>query len=97
MTLIAEDLARVPYRVFQKHIRSALSAEAQKYEARLVDQLLKDKQGTVQGLDETLAQLQKGCISKVIVARGLDRTIKQCTKCGLVSSAADLAVPRVRR
>lgn len=89
VTLLAEDLARVPHDVLQTHISSAISAQGEQYAERLVDRLLKDESDVVLGLDETLAQLQKGCISKVIVARGLDRTIKQCTKCGLVNGAAD--------
>jgi Bacterial archaeo-eukaryotic release factor family 10 len=93
VTLVTEDLARVPSSVFQKHIGSAILAQARQYATRLVDQLLKDKHGTVLGLDETLAQLQNGRISTVIVARGLDRTMKQCMNCGLVNSSADLACP----
>ena len=93
VTLVAEDLARVPHGVFQKHISSVISAQARQYAARLVDQLLKDEHGTVLGLDETLAQLQNGRINTVIVARGLDRTMKQCVNCGLVNSSADPVCP----
>ena len=89
VTLVAEDLARVPKGVFQKRISSAIAAQAQLYSARLADHLLEGEHGTVLGLDETLAQLQDGRISTVIAARGFDKTIKQCTKCGLVSGSAD--------
>ena len=91
--LIAEDLARAPKGVFKKRIGSAIAARAQLHPVSLVDQLLKAEHGTVLGLDETLAQLQNGCISKVIVARGFDKTIKQCTKCGLVNNSADPVCP----
>lgn len=93
VTLVAEDLARVPRSAFQKHIGSAILAQARQHAARLVDQLLKNEHGSVLGLDETLSQLQNGRISTVIVARGLDRSMKQCVNCGLVNSSADPVCP----
>jgi len=89
VTLIAEDLARVSARVLQKHISSRVAARSKEYAMRRVGQLLEGSRGAVVGFDETLAQLQNGRISTVIVARGFDKTMKQCVKCGLVNGSAD--------
>jgi hypothetical protein len=93
VVLVAEDLARAPKGIFKKRIGSVIAARAQLYPSSLVDQLLTGEHSTVLGLDETLAQLQNGCISTVIVARGFDKTIKQCAKCGLVNRSADPVCP----
>jgi len=88
--LIAEDLARVPKRVLQAHVDAGIAEGNQKDATHSVEELLKAN-GTVLGLDETLAQLQKGYVSRILMARGLDRDVKRCVKCGLASDAADPA------
>lgn len=86
--LIAEDLARVPKRVLQGHVDAGIAERNEKDAARSVEELLEAK-GTVHGLDETLAQLQRGYVSRILMTRGLERNVKRCVKCGLASDAAD--------
>lgn len=89
VTLIAEDLARVSTSVIQKHIRSVIAARANEDAARRVNRLIEGSRGTVLSLDETLAKLQSGGISTLVVARGFDQAMKQCVKCGLVNRSGD--------
>jgi hypothetical protein len=89
VTLIAEELARVSPGVIQKHIRSVIAARANEDAARRVDRLIEGSRGTVVSVDETLAKLQSGGISTLVVARGFDPSMKQCVKCGLVNRSGD--------
>jgi len=91
--LIAEDLARVSPRVLLRHIGFRMVAQTEENARRRVKQLIEGARGTVAGLDETLAQLQNGRISTVIVARGVDREMKQCVQCGLLNGSADPVCP----
>lgn len=93
VTLFAQDLAQVSVGVLQKHIDSIVMARKEQNEARRVEQLREGARGTVLGLDETLAQLQNGRISSIIVARGFDKDMKRCVKCGLASVSADPVCP----
>lgn len=86
--LVAEDLARVPKRVLQGHVDAGIAQQNEKGAVRSVEELL-EANGRVLGLDETLAQLQKGYISRILMSQGLERKIKRCVKCGLASDAAD--------
>jgi hypothetical protein len=88
--LIAEDLARVPKRVLQTHADRGIAERNGQDAMHSVEELL-GANGKVLGLDETLAQLQKGYVSRILMNRGLDRDIKRCVKCGLASDAADPA------
>ena len=88
--LVAEDLARVPKRVLQEQVDAGIAERNEKAARHSVEELL-EVNGTVLGLDETLAQLQKGCVSRILMTRGLERNVKRCVKCGLASDAADPA------
>jgi len=87
--LLDEDLARVKEGELKKHVEAAISAWEGKHELELVHAAVEEEQGVIAGFDETLAQLQKGRIRKVVLARGLDPILHQCVECGWIDRSAD--------
>jgi len=87
--LLDEDLARVKENELKKHVEAAISAWESRHELELVHGAVEEEQGVVAGFDETLAQLQKGRIRKLVLARGLDPLLHQCVECGWMDRSAD--------
>lgn len=87
--LLDEDLARVKESELKKHVEAAISAWEGKHELELVHAAAEEEQGVIAGFDETLAQLQKGRIRKLVLARGLDPMLHQCVECGWMDRSAD--------
>ncbi len=87
--LFDQDLAGVTVAKLQAIVTPLIAAAANGAMMRRVDDLLNADRGAVLGLDETLAQLQNGTISTLILVHGLDAGLRQCVKCGLTSGAAD--------
>jgi len=89
VTLVAEDLARVPVGTLQEHVSSRITAQAEEAALGRVAQLTEGVRGTITGFDEILAQLQNGRMGKLMMARGFERSLKRCAQCGLADSSAD--------
>jgi hypothetical protein len=93
VVLIEEDLGRV-FSPRLPHVLEPRIAEwKRQHEMELVNTLLGSERGAVLGIDETLAQLQSGGIGRLILARGLDASLRQCAKCGLANRSSDPACP----
>jgi peptide subunit release factor 1 (eRF1) len=65
----------------------------QKHEFEIVSALLGDERKAVMGIDEALAQLQKGKIRTVVVARHLNENLRQCIDCGWADRSSDPRCP----
>jgi len=87
--LLDEDLTRAKKSDLKKHIEAAISAWEGTHELELVHAAIEEEPGVIAGFDETLAQLQKGRIRKVVLARGLDPILHQCVECGWMDRSAD--------
>ena len=87
--LIKQDLARIGLADLQQRLAPRIAACVRQHEQRRVDQLLDSDHRSVIGIDKTLAQLQEGRIGTLVLSRGLDASLRQCVKCGLVSRSAD--------
>jgi hypothetical protein len=46
------------------------------------------------GLDQTLARLQEGRVRELVIARGIDGTVRQCERCGWADRSADPSCAR---
>ncbi len=90
---IVENLARVPPEDLERHLGPRMAEWTWDFAKRRAGQLIEAERGAVTGLDETLAELQKGNIRSVLVVRGFDATLRQCTNCGAVGRSADPACP----
>jgi hypothetical protein len=87
--LLEEDLARIPFAELKAHVASNVERWMAERTERRVSELLNGDGRTVVGLDETLAQLQNGRISTLLMTQAFDADLRQCAKCGLVNRSAD--------
>jgi len=87
--LFDQDLARVAPLELRKHLEPQIADWERKHEAELVTAVTSEERGAVVGFDETLALLQKGKIRTLVLARGLDVTLRQCVQCGWTDRSAD--------
>ena len=93
VVLLEEDLGRVFSPGLLHRLEPRVGEWQRQHEMELVNTLLGSERGAVLGIDETLAQLQGGGIGTLILARGLDASLRQCAKCALISRSADLVCP----
>jgi hypothetical protein len=93
--LIQEDLEHLPVAEFQARIETELQRWEREYERALIDNLLDGSSGAgaVLGVDETLVGLQEGLLRDVVVARGLEIQVSQCTKCGWIDRISEPVCP----
>ncbi len=91
VVLIKEDLARLSSTELQQRLEPEIGDWERKRQSALVNALLSDGLGGVVGIDETLAQIQKGTTRTVIVAKDLDADLRQCSKCGWTDRSSDPA------
>jgi len=90
VVLVPENLRRESPRELLQRLLPSFEAYKQHCELRAVETLQAQAgQGTVTELDETLAQLQEGRISRLAVAQGFDPDLQQCTVCATASRSAD--------
>lgn len=74
----------------KKRLAPVLGRWEREYEAALVDALVGARPPrAVAGLDQSLAQLQKGAVRELVIARGMTGTLRQCLACGLIDRSAD--------
>jgi hypothetical protein len=92
-TLIAEDLARVPSLELQHHLAPKIAEWAIDFAISRIQRLLDGDRETVMGIDETLAQIQNGTVSVVLLARGLEANLRKCVQCGLTNRSGDPVCP----
>src|SRR5690349_15570458 len=87
--LVPEDLGNFSPKELLQRLEPMIVEYEQKRQLAAVTQLLGTDTGTETDLDQTLAQLQNGRVRSVVVSRDFDLDLRQCTKCGLASRAAD--------
>lgn len=88
---IPEDLHGLTIPELRGTIEPRIAEWQSEYESKLVNRLLTDERKAVAGLGETLAQLQRGRIRRILVARGLNGGLRQCIDCGWTDNSADPA------
>jgi hypothetical protein len=89
LCLVPEDLGNFSAKELFQRLEPIIAECEQKRQMAAVTRLLGTDNGAVADLDETLAQLQNGSVRSVVVSRDFDLDLRQCTKCGLASRAAD--------
>lgn len=92
--LIDEDLARASVSRLHVQLAPRIAACLNDTMERRVQDLLKKRRGTVFGVDETLAKLQRGEISSILMVRGLNEALRECVACGCASRTADRVCSR---
>ena len=86
---VHKDLGRVDAGRMQEQIEPEIEKWERAQEAALVDELLGDERGALVGIEETLAQLQKGGIRKLAICRDLDVRVSRCERCGYTDFSSD--------
>jgi len=86
---IPKDLGKLAQRRLLEHVQPAIEAWERERESRLVNGVLTTDRGTVTGIDETLALLQKRRIRELVLSRDLDARLHRCRNCGTVDASAD--------
>lgn len=86
---IAEDLARIAPAKLQGKIGPKIASWMRHYSKARAERLIESTRGSVIGFDETLAELQNGRIGTLLLVRGLDVPLRQCTNCGEINRSAD--------
>lgn len=89
VALIPEDLARVSPVKLHAKILPRIAEWMKRFSEVRAARLIEGERGTVLGFDETLAELQNGRVGALLIVRGLDADLRQCTKCGDVNRSAD--------
>jgi hypothetical protein len=89
--LVQKALPRASASDVQKRLEPVLNRWEREYEVSLVDELISAQhpRRAVTGLDQTLAQLQKGRVRDLIIARGMNGLLRQCLSCGWIDRSAD--------
>jgi release factor family 10 len=90
---VEEDLARIPFHDLQQRLEPKIAKWERDRSSALVNALLGNDRGTVAGIDETLAQIQKGKIRTLVLVRDLDANLSQCVQCGWADRSSDPVCP----
>lgn len=91
--LISEDLGKRSLGDLQEALASKIAEWEHGEETRMVARILEDDRKAVTGTDETLAQLQKGKLRTLVLARPLSASVRQCIECGWMDRSADPVCP----
>ncbi len=91
------DAARLPWPRLQTRLKQEVARLRQKHETDLVGKALDDAQHVVVGIDETVAQIQKGRVGTLLLSDHLNGEIRECPECGLMDRSADPVCPVCRR
>jgi hypothetical protein len=95
VALLPENLAQLAPAALHARIEPVLTRWQRDDEASRVEELLAagpDRVAT--GVDETLARLQGGRVRELVIARGLDGSVRQCERCGWADRSADRSCAR---
>lgn len=89
--VIKGDVNHLRIAELQQRLDPEIRRWKRQHELKLVDRMLSERNGAraVVGMDETLAQLQRGGARALVVVRGLGGRLRQCVKCGWTDRAAD--------
>jgi peptide subunit release factor 1 (eRF1) len=90
---IKEDFGGLPLAALQERLAPVIAAWERQDEAETVKHLLADERKAVVGLDETLAQLQKGKMRTLVLARSVHGNLHECIECGWMDRSADPVCP----
>jgi len=93
---VDQDIAHLTLPELLKHLEPHIAAWEHKHEAELIAALMNGEGAVVAGLDETLAQLQRGKVRTLVVARGLNPVLHRCAVCGWTDRSADSICPICR-
>jgi hypothetical protein len=91
--LFKEDFGGLSSSELQERLEPTIENWEHQQEAALVAELLHSEHGTVVGVDESLAQLQKGRVRTLVLTRDLNLSLRQCVKCGWIDRSADPLCP----
>jgi hypothetical protein len=94
---VEEDLGWMSRAELLQRFQPIVVEREREREMKLIGDLLGTGRGVVVGIDETLAQLQKGTIRTVVIAKGLNTTLLRCGECLWVDRAADRRCPACGR
>jgi hypothetical protein len=86
---IGQDLARIPPAKLRAKLLPKISEWMRRFSEARATRLIESNGGAVVGFDETLAELQKGRIGSLVMVRGLDNALRQCSNCGHIDRSAD--------
>jgi Bacterial archaeo-eukaryotic release factor family 10 len=84
-----QDLAHLTLLEMLKHLEPHIEAWERKHEAELIAAVTNGEGAAVAGLDKTLAQLQRGKVRTLVVARGLNPVLHRCAQCGWTDGSAN--------
>lgn len=87
------DLAHLSVPELLKHLEPHIEAWERKHEAELVAAVTSGEGATVAGMDKTLAQLQRGKVRTLVVARGLNPVLHRCAECGRTEGSGNSLCP----
>jgi peptide subunit release factor 1 (eRF1) len=97
VVLIAEDFGNLSLPELQDRLRPKIAEWQDEWESALVARLFGEQRKAVIGIDETLAQLQKGKVRTVVLAHELKGNLRECIECGWTDRSADPVCPACRR
>jgi len=84
-----QDLAHLTPPELLKHLEPHIEAWERKHEAELIAAVTSGEGAAVAGVDKTLAQLQRGKVHTLVVARGLNPVLHRCVECGWTDRSAN--------
>jgi Bacterial archaeo-eukaryotic release factor family 10 len=90
---VDQDLARVDPSELRRHLEPRIAAWEGEHQTALVNAIAEAERGTIGGFDETLAQLQKGKVGILVLARDFDTLLHQCVECRWMDRSADPVCP----
>jgi peptide subunit release factor 1 (eRF1) len=94
---IEADLGQLPLSKLQERLKSKIAASQENRQLALVKKLANDGRHSVLGIDETLAQLQKGKLRTLVLPHHLNGTLHECIECGWMNRSADPVCPACGR
>jgi hypothetical protein len=88
-TLVQKTLTGITAGDVKNRLQSILEKWERDYEDRLVGALVSRQRKAIIGLDRTLAELQRGRVRELVVARGISGSVRECLNCGWIDRTAD--------
>lgn len=90
---VKEDFGKLSLPNLQERLGPRIAEWERTSEQKLVENLLAEERKAVIGLDETLAQLQKGKMRTVVLASTVHGDLHECIECGWIDRSADPVCP----
>lgn len=91
--LIHEDLGRSSVTALERRVRPLIDSYEAEQQLATVNRLLETTGNGLTNPEEVLSELQDGRIHTLLVAEGLQLTLRKCPKCGSASCSADRVCP----